>query len=51
VSLHSKVFKWEPGDVLSTGTPRAVHIKHGDVTECRIDGFAALVNPVIDKKN
>jgi 2-keto-4-pentenoate hydratase/2-oxohepta-3-ene-1,7-dioic acid hydratase in catechol pathway len=50
VSLHSKVFKWEPGDVLSTGTPRAVHIKHGDVTECRIDGFAALVNPVIDKK-
>ena len=51
VSLHSKVFKWEPGDVLSTGTPRAVHIRHGDVAECRIDGFAALVNPVIDKKN
>jgi 2-keto-4-pentenoate hydratase/2-oxohepta-3-ene-1,7-dioic acid hydratase in catechol pathway len=51
VSLHSKVFKWEPGDVLSTGTPRAVHIKHSDITECRIDGFAPLVNPVIDKKN
>ncbi|MDR1651249.1 MAG: fumarylacetoacetate hydrolase family protein [Synergistaceae bacterium] len=50
VSLHSKVFAWEPGDVLSTGTPRAVHIRHGDTAECRIDGFAPLVNPVIDKK-
>ncbi|MDR3355164.1 MAG: fumarylacetoacetate hydrolase family protein [Synergistaceae bacterium] len=51
VSLHSKVFKWEAGDVLSTGTPRAVHIKHGDVAECRISGFTALANPVTDKKN
>jgi 2-keto-4-pentenoate hydratase/2-oxohepta-3-ene-1,7-dioic acid hydratase in catechol pathway len=51
VSLHSKVFKWEPGDVLSTGTPRAVHIQHGDTAECRIEGFAPLVNPVVDKKH
>ncbi|MDR0653618.1 MAG: fumarylacetoacetate hydrolase family protein [Synergistaceae bacterium] len=50
VSLHSKVFRWKPGDVLSTGTPRAVHINHGDTAECRIDGFAPLINPVIDKK-
>ncbi|MDR1137072.1 MAG: fumarylacetoacetate hydrolase family protein [Synergistaceae bacterium] len=50
VSLHSKVFRWEAGDVLSTGTPRAVHINHGDTAECRIDGFTPLINPVIDKK-
>ena len=50
VSLHSKVFKWLPGDILSTGTPRAVHIQHGDTVECRITGFEPLVNPVIDKK-
>jgi 2-keto-4-pentenoate hydratase/2-oxohepta-3-ene-1,7-dioic acid hydratase in catechol pathway len=50
VAFHSKVFKWEPGDVLSTGTPRAVPIQHGDTVECRIDGFEPLVNRVIDKK-
>lgn len=50
VSFHSKVFKWQPGDVLSTGTPRAVHIEHGDKIECRITGFEPLINPVIDKK-
>ncbi|MDR1508535.1 MAG: fumarylacetoacetate hydrolase family protein [Synergistaceae bacterium] len=50
VAFHSKVFKWEPGDILSTGTPRAVHIQHGDRAECRIDSFEPLVNPVIDKK-
>ncbi len=50
VSFHSKVMGWLPGDILSTGTPRAVHINEGDVVECRIDGFESLVNPVIDKK-
>lgn len=50
VSYHSKVMRMYPGDILSTGTPRAVHIKHGDTVECRIDGFASLVSPVIDKK-
>lgn len=50
VSYHSKVMRMYPGDIISTGTPRAVHIKHGDTVECRIDGFASLVNPVIDKK-
>ncbi|GHV53846.1 hypothetical protein FACS1894206_05360 [Deltaproteobacteria bacterium] len=50
VAFHSRVFKWQPGDILSTGTPRAVHIQHGDTVECRIDGFAPLVNPVTDKK-
>ncbi|MBU5483396.1 fumarylacetoacetate hydrolase family protein [Clostridium sp. MSJ-11] len=50
VSFHSKVMKMLPGDIISTGTPRAVHINHGDVIECWIDGFEKLVNPVIDKK-
>lgn len=50
VAFHSKVFKWQPGDILSTGTPRAVQIVHGDTIECRITGFEPLVNPVIDKK-
>lgn len=50
VSYHSKVMKMYPGDIISTGTPRAVHIRHGDRVACRIDGFAPLECPVIDKK-
>jgi 2-keto-4-pentenoate hydratase/2-oxohepta-3-ene-1,7-dioic acid hydratase in catechol pathway len=50
VSFHSKVMPWLPGDILSTGTPQAVPLKHGDALECRIDGFAPLVNPVRDLK-
>jgi 2-keto-4-pentenoate hydratase/2-oxohepta-3-ene-1,7-dioic acid hydratase in catechol pathway len=51
LSFHSKAFKWFPGDILSTGTPRATHIQHGDIVECRIDGFEPLINRVIDKKS
>lgn len=50
VSFHSRVMPWLPGDILSTGTPQAVPLAHGDVLECRIDGFPPLVNPVIDLK-
>lgn len=50
VSYHTRIATTYPGDVISTGTPRAVHITHGDVMECRIDGFATLRNPVIDLK-
>jgi len=50
VSFHSRVMTLLPGDIISTGTPKAVHVRGGDVVECRIDGFAALVNPVIDLK-
>lgn len=55
VSLHSSIQGWYPGDVLSTGTPRAFPIADGDEAECRIvgpDGFAMepLKNPVIDLK-
>ena len=55
VSLHSSIQGWYPGDVLSTGTPRAFGLADGDVAECRIvgpDGFAMepLRNPVVDLK-
>ncbi len=50
VSFYSKVMKMYPGDIISTGTPRAVHIKHGDKVGCQINGFAPLLCPVIDKK-
>jgi len=47
VSFHSRIFTFEPGDILSTGTPGAVGIKHGDRVECRIDGFPSLHNNVV----
>ena len=46
IAFHSDVMTWEPGDILSTGTPGAVAIRDGDVVECRIDGFPTLSNPV-----
>ena len=39
VSFHSRVFTFEPGDIISTGSPGAVEIKPGDVVQCRIDGI------------
>ncbi len=55
VSLHSSIQGWYPGDILSTGTPRAFGLADGDLAECRIlgpEGFAMepLVNPVVDLK-
>ncbi|MFG1815692.1 fumarylacetoacetate hydrolase family protein [Kribbella sp. NPDC049174] len=47
VSFHSKVMPLFPGDIISTGTPGAVHINPGDVAECRIPGVGVLTNPVI----
>lgn len=49
VSFHSKVMPLYPGDIISTGTPGAVHIRPGDVVECRIPGVGTLSNPVIDQ--
>ena len=46
VSFHSHVATLYPGDIISTGTPGAVVIKPGDVTECRIGGLGTLSNPV-----
>ncbi len=50
VAFHSEVMTLLPGDIICTGTPRAVQIKGGDVIECRIDGFHPLRNPVRDLK-
>ena len=46
VSFHSHVATLYPGDIISTGTPGAVVINAGDITECRIDGLGFLSNPV-----
>jgi 2-keto-4-pentenoate hydratase/2-oxohepta-3-ene-1,7-dioic acid hydratase in catechol pathway len=51
ISYHSRVMTLLPGDVISTGTPGAAHIGHGDTVECRITGFETLKNPVIDLKH
>lgn len=50
VSFHTKVATMLPGDIICTGTPRAARIAHGDIAECRIDGFEPLRNPVVDRK-
>jgi 2-keto-4-pentenoate hydratase/2-oxohepta-3-ene-1,7-dioic acid hydratase in catechol pathway len=46
VAFFSRVFEWEPGDLLLTGTPGAAVVEDGDVAGCRIDGFPELQNPV-----
>jgi 2-keto-4-pentenoate hydratase/2-oxohepta-3-ene-1,7-dioic acid hydratase in catechol pathway len=51
VVFHSQVMTLLPGDVISTGTPGAVPISHGDEITCLISGFAPLTNRVIDLKN
>ena len=50
VAFLSQVMTLLPGDVISTGTPGACAIADGDIVECRISGFPALVNPVMDLK-
>ena len=50
VAFLSSVMTLLPGDIISTGTPGAAVIGHQDVVECRIDGLASLVNPVVDLK-
>ena len=47
VAFHSAVMPLFPGDVISTGTPGAIHIRPGDVAECRIPGIGGLLNPVV----
>ncbi len=50
VSFHCGAMTMHPGDIISTGTPRAVELSDGDEIECRIDGLEPLVNGVIDQK-
>jgi 2-keto-4-pentenoate hydratase/2-oxohepta-3-ene-1,7-dioic acid hydratase in catechol pathway len=46
VAFHSKVMTLLPGDIISTGTPGARHIRPGDIAGCSIVGFRDLTNPV-----
>jgi 2-keto-4-pentenoate hydratase/2-oxohepta-3-ene-1,7-dioic acid hydratase in catechol pathway len=50
LAFHSQVMTLLPGDVISTGTPGAVSISHGDNVTCLISGFEPLTNRVIDLK-
>jgi len=50
IDYHSQIMTMLPGDIISTGTPGAAELSHGDVIECRISGFEPLRNPVIDLK-
>ena len=50
VNFHSKVMKMLPGDIISTGTPKATPLKNKDIIECRVTNFLPLKNPVIDLK-
>lgn len=42
-----KVMPLHPGDILSPGTPGAIHVRPGDVAECRIPGVGTLRNEVV----
>jgi hypothetical protein len=46
LAFFSRVFEFEAGDLLCTGTPGAAMIEHADAVGCRIDGFEELVHPV-----
>ena len=46
ISFHSKVMPLYPGDIISTGTPGAIHVTPGDTAECRVSGVGVLTNPV-----
>lgn len=50
VSYHSQIMTMLPGDIISTGTPGAAPLSHGDIIECHIEDFKPLVNKVIDLK-
>jgi len=50
VSYHSEIMTMLPGDIISTGTPGAAPLNHGDIIECCISDFQPLINHVIDLK-
>jgi 2-keto-4-pentenoate hydratase/2-oxohepta-3-ene-1,7-dioic acid hydratase in catechol pathway len=50
VAFHSDYFTFEPGDVISTGCPRAARIKPGDAVRSRIDGVGQLTARVTQGK-
>lgn len=54
ISRLSRSFKFEPGDIIATGTPSgvgfsrkpAVYLKNGDIIRSWITGIGEMVNPV-----
>jgi len=42
VSFHSRVFTWQPGDILSTGCPKGARIQPGDRVAARLEGIGFL---------
>lgn len=42
VAYHSRVFAWEPGDILLTGTPGATPIQPGDRVGAEVSALATL---------
>jgi 2-keto-4-pentenoate hydratase/2-oxohepta-3-ene-1,7-dioic acid hydratase in catechol pathway len=50
VVFFSEVMTLEPGDVISTGTPGAVVLRHGARIGCAIPGIGAFECPVTDRK-
>ena len=49
IALHSRVFAWEPGDLLYTGTPGAVVLAPGDRVEAHVANLPPLVQRVLDR--
>ena len=47
VAFHSRVMTLEPGDVISTGTPGAGVIEHGDTVRAEVDGVGTLEADVV----
>ena len=47
VAYHSRVFTWEPGDILLTGTPGAAVLSSGNTIRCEIEGVGSVENPVL----
>ncbi len=48
ISYISRIMTLNPGDIISTGTPRGVGpIKPGDIVEVEVEGIGVLRNPVV----
>ncbi|WP_251342878.1 fumarylacetoacetate hydrolase family protein [Haloplanus halophilus] len=47
VAFHSEVMTLEPGDVISTGTPGAEPVAHGDHVRAEVDAFGAVGADVV----
>jgi len=57
ISVLSEAFRFEPGDIIVTGTPSGVGLartpqlwmKPGDVCEVEMEGLGILRNPIVDQ--